>query len=196
MRRAFVVVSTVTLIVFAFQFVFAAVGAFTEPSSDSAYALHGITGMAVIPALTLLTTLFAALAKAPGRLVGLAILPLGLTLLQALLAALPEAFADESGSSTVVGLIFGALHAVNGIIAVHVVVRVVRGANRLAAAGPSDPAPTGAPETASPGASGHVSPGASGLVSPGASGAASLGPASPDTSEAASLRAAGRGEAT
>ena len=188
MRRAFVVVSTVTLIVFAFQFVFAAVGAFTEPSSDSAYALHGITGMAVIPALTLLTTLFAALAKAPGRLVGLAILPLGLTLLQALLAALPEAFADESGSSTVVGLIFGALHAVNGIIAVHVVVRVVRGANRLAAAGPSDPAPTGAPETASPGASG--------LVSPGASGAASLGPASPDTSEAASLRAAGRGEAT
>ena len=212
MRRAFVVVSTVTLIVFAFQFVFAAVGAFTEPSSDSAYALHGITGMAVIPALTLLTTLFAALAKAPGRLVGLAILPLGLTVLQALLAALPEAFADESGSSTVVGLIFGALHAVNGIIAVHVVVRVVRGANRLAAAGPSDPAPAGAPETASPGASGHispgasghispgasghVSPGASGLVSPGASGAASLGPASPDTSEAASLRAAGRGEAT
>jgi len=196
MRRAFVVVSTVTQIVFAFQFVFAAVGAFTEPSSDSAYALHGITGMAVIPALTLLTTLFAALAKAPGRLVGLAILPLGLTLLQALLAALPEAFADESGSSTVVGLIFGALHAVNGIIAVHVVVRVVRGANRLAAAGPSDPAPAGAPGHISPGASGHVSPGASGLVSPGASGAASLGPASPDTSEAASLRAAGRGEAT
>nr|WP_221373981.1 DUF6220 domain-containing protein [Actinoplanes polyasparticus] len=152
MRRAFVVVSTVTLIVFAFQFVFAAVGAFTEPSGDSAYALHRITGMAVIPALTLLTTLFAVLAKAPGRLVGLAILPLGLNLLQALLAALPDAFADESGRSTVVSLIFGALHAVNGIIAVHVVVRVVRDAGRLAAADPSEP-PTGTSEPASPGAS-------------------------------------------
>ncbi|MCO8269206.1 DUF6220 domain-containing protein [Actinoplanes sp. TRM 88003] len=148
MRRAFVVVSTITLVVFAFQFVFAAVGAFTKPSSDSAYALHSITGMAVIPALVLLTTLFAALAKAPGRLIALSVLPLGLTLLQALLAALPEAFADETGSSTVVGLIFGALHAVNGIIAIHVVVGVVRAAGRLAAPDPAPPVPLNATQNA------------------------------------------------
>ncbi|WP_250005293.1 DUF6220 domain-containing protein [Actinoplanes sp. M2I2] len=131
MRRAFVVLSSITLAVFAFQFVLAAVGAFTEPASEDAYAWHSITGMAVIPALTLLTTLAAALARAPGRLIGLAILPLGLTLLQALLAALPDAFADPAGGSTTLGLVFGGLHAVNAIVAVHVVVAVVRGASRL-----------------------------------------------------------------
>ncbi|WP_250030907.1 DUF6220 domain-containing protein [Paractinoplanes maris] len=132
MRRAFVILSGVTLAVFALQFVFAAVGAFTKPSSEDAYALHSITGMAVIPALTVLTTLTAVLAKAPGRLVGLTLLPLGLTLLQALLAALTGTFTDEAGGSTTVGLIIGGLHAVNGIVAVHVAVGVVRGASRLA----------------------------------------------------------------
>ncbi|MGK5682983.1 DUF6220 domain-containing protein [Actinoplanes sp. URMC 104] len=132
MRRAFVVTSTVLLVVFALQFVFAAVGAFTRPAGEDAYALHSITGMAVIPALTLLTTLCAVLAKAPGRLVVLTVLPLGLTVLQALLAGLADAFTDASGGSTTLGLIVGGVHAVNGIIAVHVVVAVVRGAGRWA----------------------------------------------------------------
>ncbi|GAB2605577.1 hypothetical protein Aab01nite_00240 [Paractinoplanes abujensis] len=132
MRKAFVVASTVLLIVFALQFVFAAVGAFTDPRDDSSYALHSLTGMAVIPVLTLLTTLFAFLAKATGRLIAMSILPLGLTVLQALLATLANAFTDESGGSTVTGLIIGGLHAVNGIIAVHIVVAVVRGASRHA----------------------------------------------------------------
>ncbi|WP_236030404.1 DUF6220 domain-containing protein [Paractinoplanes lichenicola] len=132
MRKAFAVVSTALLIVFALQFVFAAVGAFTKPQADSSYALHSLTGMAVIPLLTLLTTLFAYLAKAPGRLIGLSILPLGLTILQALLAMLANAFTDASGGSTVAGLIVGGLHAVNGIVAVHIVVAVVRGARKLA----------------------------------------------------------------
>jgi len=85
-RKAFVAMSSLLLVAFVLQFVFAAVGAFTKPAGDGAYALHSITGMAVIPALTLLTTLFAALAKAPGRLVGLAILPLGLVVVQAMIA--------------------------------------------------------------------------------------------------------------
>ena len=132
MRKAFVISSTALLVVFALQFVFAAVGAFTKPQADSSYALHSLTGMAVIPVLILLTTLFAVLAKAPGRLVGLTILPLGLTILQVLLAVLANGFTDASGGSTVAGLIVGGLHAVNGIVAVHVVVAVVRGASRLA----------------------------------------------------------------
>jgi hypothetical protein len=133
MRKAFVVTSWLLLVAFALQFAFAAVGGFTKPAgSDSAYALHSINGMAVIPALTLLTTLFAALAKAPGRLIGLSILPLGLVVLQMLLAALANAFTDASGASTPVGLTIGGLHALNGIIAVHVVVNVLRGARKLA----------------------------------------------------------------
>jgi hypothetical protein len=131
-RKAFVITSSLLLVAFALQFVFAAVGSFTKPAGeDGAYALHSVNGMAVIPALTLLATLFAALAKAPGRLVGLAILPLGLVVVQALLASLANAFTDDTGGSTVLGLTIGGLHAVNGIVAVHIVVAVLRGARAL-----------------------------------------------------------------
>ena len=132
MRKAFVVASGVLLAVFAFQFVFAAVGAFTKPAGgDRSYRLHSITGMAVIPILTLLTIVFAALARAPGKLIGLTALPLGLVVLQALLATLANGLTDAAGETTTAGLIVGGLHAANGIIAVHVVVGVMRGARKL-----------------------------------------------------------------
>jgi hypothetical protein len=132
MRKAFVISSGVLLAAFALQFVFAAVGAFTKPAGgDGSYRLHSITGMAVIPALTLLTIVFAALAKAPGKLIGLTALPLGLVVLQALLAALANGLTDASGQTTTAGLIVGGLHALNGIIAVHIVVAVMRGARKL-----------------------------------------------------------------
>jgi hypothetical protein len=138
MRKAFVITSSLLLAAFALQFVFAAVGAFSKPAGDDgSYRLHSITGLAVIPVLTLLTVLFAVLAKAPGRLVGLALLPLGLVILQALLAALANGLTDPSGGSTAAGLIIGGLHAVNGIVAVHVVVGVLRGARKLAAPAPA-----------------------------------------------------------
>jgi hypothetical protein len=136
MRKAFVVGSGLLLAAFALQFLFAAVGAFTKPADDGAYALHSVNGMAVIPVLTLLTVLLAALAKAPGRLIALAILPLGLVVVQALLAMLANGSTDAVGVSTPFGLILGGLHALNGIIAVHVVVGVLRGARRLAAGAP------------------------------------------------------------
>ncbi|MEE6258168.1 DUF6220 domain-containing protein [Plantactinospora sonchi] len=139
MRKALVVVTLVLLVAFAAQFVFAAVGAFTKPGGDGAYVLHSVTGMVIIPLLTLLTILLAVLAKAPGRLVGLASLPLGLVVLQALIAMLARASTDAAGASTVVGLVIGGLHALNGIIAVHVVVAVHQAARKLA-----DPAPAGA----------------------------------------------------
>jgi len=131
-RKAFVIITTLLLVAFVLQFVFAAVGAFTKPAGDGAYILHSVNGTAVIPALTLLTTLFAALAKAPGRLIGLAILPLGLVVLQMLIAALVNAFTDAAGASTTLGLSIAGLHAINGIIAVHVVVSVHRAARKLA----------------------------------------------------------------
>ncbi|MBQ1018604.1 hypothetical protein KBX71_12125 [Micromonospora sp. D93] len=140
MRKAFVIVSVLSLAAFALQFVFAAVGGFTRPTGDDAYALHSVNGMAVIPVLTVLTALFAALAKAPGRLIGLAILPIGLVVLQPLIAMLAEAFTDASGVSTPLGLTIGGLHALNGIIAVHVVVGVLRGARQLAVPVPASAA--------------------------------------------------------
>ncbi|MGQ5262533.1 DUF6220 domain-containing protein [Micromonospora sp. ZYX-F-536] len=141
MRKAFVIVSVLLLVSFALQFLFAAVGAFTKPAGDGAYALHSVNGMAVIPVLTLLTILLAVLARAPGRLVGLAILPLGLVLVQVLVAALANGSTDAAGATTAFGLTIGALHALIGIIAVHVVVGVSRGARRLAQPAPADVTP-------------------------------------------------------
>ncbi|MDG4780878.1 DUF6220 domain-containing protein [Micromonospora sp. WMMD961] len=138
MRKALVVITALLLVAFALQFVFAAVGGFTKPTGDDAYVLHSVNGMVVIPILTLLTALFAALAKAPGKLIGLAILPIGLVVLQPLIAVLAEASTDASGVSTPLGLTIGGLHALNGIIAVHVVVGVHRGARRLAGLVPAD----------------------------------------------------------
>ncbi|GAA2629184.1 DUF6220 domain-containing protein [Paractinoplanes durhamensis] len=133
MRKAFVITTGLLLVAFALQFVFAAVGAFTKPAGgDDSYALHSINGMAVIPLLTILTVVFAALARAPGRVIAMAALPFGLVLLQVLLAALAGGLTDDSGGSTTAGLIIGGLHAVNGIIAVHVVVGVLRAAQKLA----------------------------------------------------------------
>ncbi|MGS2616836.1 DUF6220 domain-containing protein [Micromonospora sp. LZ34] len=141
MRKALVIVTAVLLVAFVLQFVFAAVGAFTKPAGEDAYALHSVTGMAVIPVLTLLTALFAVLAKAPGRLVGLAILPLGLVILQALIAMLANASTDASATSTAFGLTIGGLHALNGIIAVHVVVAVHQAARQLTRPAPADATP-------------------------------------------------------
>jgi hypothetical protein len=148
MRKAFVIVSTLLLASFVLQFVFAAVGAFTKPAGDGAYTLHSVNGIVVIPALTLFTTFFAALARAPGRLIGLAILPLGLVVVQALIAALANAFTDAAGASTPLGLIIAGLHALNGIVAVHVVVSVQRGARKLASVQRAAPKLASTPEMA------------------------------------------------
>jgi hypothetical protein len=141
MRKAFVIASALLLAVFTLQFVFAAVGAFTKPAGDDAFALHSVTGTAVIPVLTLLTILLAVLAKAPGRTVGLAVLPLGLVVLQALLAGLATGSTDAAGASTPFGLTIAGLHALNGIIAVHVAVGVLQAARKLADPAPADATP-------------------------------------------------------
>jgi hypothetical protein len=141
MRKAFVIVSALSLAAFTLQFILAAVGAFTKPAGDDAYTLHSVNGTAVIPVLTLLTILFAVLAKAPGRVVGLAALPLGLVLVQALLAGLANGSTDAAGASTPFGLTIAGLHALNGIIAVHVVVSVYQAARKLANPAPADATP-------------------------------------------------------
>ncbi|MFC7549710.1 DUF6220 domain-containing protein [Plantactinospora sp. GCM10030261] len=138
MRKVFIIATALSLAAFTVQFILAAVGAFTKPAVDGAYVLHSVNGTVVIPVLTLLTILFAALAKAPGRVIGLAVLPLGLVILQALLATFANAATDAVGASTPFGLTMAGLHALNGIIAVHVVVGVLQAARNLAGPAPAD----------------------------------------------------------
>jgi hypothetical protein len=133
MRRIFVAVSGLLLLSTGVQFYLAAVGALTRPQTDDSFALHSFTGMAVIPALSLLATIAAVLSRAPGRVTGLAILPVGLVVLQLLIVAISKAFADGAGHSTPVGLAIGGLHAINGLAVMGVSGAVLRRARALAA---------------------------------------------------------------
>ena len=139
MRKAFVIVSALLLVAFALQFVFAAVGAFTKPAGDDAYALHSVNGMAVIPVLTLLTIAVrragegAGPAHRAGDPAARPRRPPG-----AHRHARRTRPPTPSGVSTPLGLTIGGLHALNGIIAVHVVVGVHRAARKLADPAPAD----------------------------------------------------------
>jgi hypothetical protein len=96
------------------QFYFAAVGAFAKPQTDSSYGLHSIDGMVVIPLLSILATVAAAAARAPGRVVGLAIAPLGLVIVQVLIIVGGKAFSDGDTTTPAALVVYG-LHAVNGL---------------------------------------------------------------------------------
>jgi hypothetical protein len=142
MRRVFVAVSVMMFLAVLAQFYFAGVGAFDRPQDDNSFALHSITGMAVIPLLSVLAAIAAAVARAPGRLIGLAIAPFGLVLVQLLIVAIGDAIAGGGDADTsTASLVVLGLHAVNGLFLLGVTAQVMRRARALAAA----PQPTAAP---------------------------------------------------
>jgi hypothetical protein len=134
MRRIYVLLVALLLAAGVLQFYFAAVGAFTKPQTESSYALHGFTGGIVIPLLALLATLAAALSKAPGKLIGLTLAPLGLVVVQVLIIVLGNLIggATEERSTPVALAILG-LHAINGMAVLGVTGTVLRRARALAA---------------------------------------------------------------
>ncbi|HYN97215.1 MAG TPA: DUF6220 domain-containing protein [Pilimelia sp.] len=151
MRTVYVVLIRLLGLAILAQFYFAAVGAFDRPRDDDSFALHSLIGMAVIPLLSVLATIVAALCRAPGRLTGLTLLPFGLVLVQVLLVAVSNAVAGgaEERTSAAALAVFG-LHAVNGLAIMAVVGVLSRRAGALRAAG--RPASAGKPiaPTASP----------------------------------------------
>jgi hypothetical protein len=137
MRRTYVALSGLLLLALVAQMYFAAVGAFDRPNDDDSFALHSVNGMMVIPLLTVLATIAAALSRAPGRLIGLTILPLGLVVVQVLIVMVGNAIAGgaEDRTSTASLAIFG-LHALNGMAVLGVAAAVLRRARALAVASP------------------------------------------------------------
>jgi hypothetical protein len=144
MRKVYVGLSALLLFAVLIQFYFAAVGAFTKPQQDGSFALHDATGMMIIPLLSLLATIAAAMARAPGKVIGLTILPLGLVVVQVLIVTLGRAFNDGTGDNTTpVGVAILGLHALNGLAIMAVAGLVLRRARLLAAAAPAtEPAGT------------------------------------------------------
>ncbi|HEU5156464.1 MAG TPA: DUF6220 domain-containing protein [Streptosporangiaceae bacterium] len=135
MRRAYVVLAGLVVLAVAAQFYFAAVGAFAEPQDDQSFALHLMDGMMIIPALSLLATLVAALARAPGRLIGLTALPVGLIALQVLITEVGEGLGGSTEDNTTpAALVLLGLHAINGLAIMAVAGITMRRARQFAAA--------------------------------------------------------------
>ncbi|WP_067181914.1 DUF6220 domain-containing protein [Microtetraspora niveoalba] len=134
MRRVYVALAGLQLLAVLAQFYFAGVGAFDRPQTDGSYGPHATNGMMIIPVLSLVITVVATLAKAPGRLIGLSILPLGLVVVQMLIIILGRALDDGTGNTTAASLAVFGLHAVNGLAIMGVAGKVLAGARKLASA--------------------------------------------------------------
>ncbi|WP_185949660.1 DUF6220 domain-containing protein [Microbispora sp. KK1-11] len=150
-RKVYAALAGLLLAAAVVQMYLAAVGAFDKPQDDSSFALHSMNGMMVIPVLSLVATAAAAAAKAPGRQIGLTVLPVGLVVVQALIVALGGLFDDSTGNTTPLSLAILGLHAINGMAVMGVCGMVFRNARRLASAkpAPSEAAAEGRPVRAS-----------------------------------------------
>jgi Family of unknown function (DUF6220) len=131
LRRVFAVLATLLLLVVVAQFFLAASGAFDTAPKDESFQPHRALGYGIF-VFAVLSTIVAALARMPRRLVGMTGLIAGLTVGQVLIGALADAFNGAGDTSTTAGqLIFG-LHAVNGLAIVAVTGTVARRARALA----------------------------------------------------------------
>lgn len=114
MRKVFVITSGLVLVIVLAQFYFAGVGAFSRPATTDAWTAHR-AGALAIAAFALLNTVVAALARAGGRTIGFAALPIGLVILQFVLVAVSNALGGSQDDRTGLPLYVVALHAVNGL---------------------------------------------------------------------------------
>ncbi|MEV7805968.1 DUF6220 domain-containing protein [Microbispora sp. NPDC088329] len=151
MRKVYAVLATLMFVAAIVQIYLAAVGAFDKPHDDSSFSLHSMNGTMVIPVVSLLATIAAAIAKAPGRMIGMTILPIGLVIVQELIIAVGGLFDDSTGNTTPLSLAILGLHAINGLAVVFVSGHVSRDARQFAWAKPatSEAAAEGRPVRAS-----------------------------------------------
>ena len=130
LRRVFAGLAILLMLVVLAQFYFAATGAFSTAPKDEAFRPHLALGWVVF-FLPVVMAIVAALARMPGRLIGMAALVAGLASVQVLIAAVANGLDDTGGTSTTAGqLVFG-LHAINGLVIAAVVGMIVRRARAL-----------------------------------------------------------------
>jgi carbon starvation protein CstA len=127
-RKAYFVTTVLLLISVVIQFYFAAMGVFgPQGEGEDLYGFHSVNGQMVLPALSLLAVLFAALSKAGVRTVLLTALPILLVAVQILLFILAGAIGggDEETPTVASAIILG-LHAVNGLAILGTCIELVR----------------------------------------------------------------------
>ena len=148
MRKAYFVTTVLLLISVVIQFYFAALGVFgPQGEEENLYGFHSVNGQMVLPALSLIAVLFAALSRAGARTVLLTALPILLVAVQILLFILSGALTGSTEESpNVAGAIILGLHAVNGLAILGACIELVR-RSRARAFG-SDGDSTSTPATA------------------------------------------------
>jgi hypothetical protein len=127
-RKTFAGLAALQVVVLAAQFFLAASGAFNTAPNEEAFQPHRALGYGIVLLATLLTIL-AALARMPGRIIGMTGLTAALAAVQGLIRAIASALDD--GSGTAAGrLVFG-LHAVNALVIFALAMNVARSARTL-----------------------------------------------------------------
>jgi Family of unknown function (DUF6220) len=130
----FQIVAVLLLVDVVVQFYFAAFGVFTAPADDDQFILHQMNGRVVLPLLCLLVIVAAALARAPGRLIGFSAIPFGLLIGQIVLFVVAAMTGSTEDKTNLAGQIILGLHAVNGLAILGVTILLVRRASRFASA--------------------------------------------------------------
>ncbi|MDT3440259.1 DUF6220 domain-containing protein [Pseudofrankia sp. BMG5.37] len=154
MRKVFAGLAALLLLAVVAQFFLAASGAFDTAPNDESFQPHRALGYGIVLFAAVLTV-FAALVRMPGRLIGLSGLVAGLGILQPVIAAIAKAFGDTGDTTAAGQLVFG-LHAVNGLVIIAVVGTILRQARGLSTpaapttrAGAGDDAPAAGPAAGS-----------------------------------------------
>jgi hypothetical protein len=130
LRRVFAVLATVQVLVVVAQFFLAASGAFDTAPKDESFQPHRALGYGIV-LFAVVLTIVGALARMPGRLIGLTGLVAGLGVGQALIRTIAGALNDTGGTSTTAGTLVFGLHAVNGLAIMAVAGTVARRARTL-----------------------------------------------------------------
>jgi Family of unknown function (DUF6220) len=129
MRRSFAGLAILQLLAVVAQFFLAASGAFDTAPNDESFQAHRALGAGIV-LLAVLVTIVGAIARMPGRLIGMSGLVAGLAVVQVVIRAIATAFDGAGGSTTAGELVFG-LHAVNGLAILAVAGLIVRQAGQL-----------------------------------------------------------------
>jgi hypothetical protein len=130
MRKLFTGLTALLLLAVVIQFFLAGSGAFDPASNDESFAPHRALGYLTV-VLTLVTAVVGALARVPGRVLGLTMVVLGLVVLQPVLASVAGGLGEGSSATTAGSLVSG-LHALNAVAIVAVLGTVVRRSRVLA----------------------------------------------------------------
>ena len=131
MRRVYALLAALLVLLVVAQFFLAASGAFNTAPNDESFQAHRALGYGLV-LLAIVVTIVGALARMPGRLIGMTGLIAGLGVGQGLIRALAAALNDSGDTSTTAGTLVFGLHAVNALFILSLAGTVARRARVLA----------------------------------------------------------------